>query len=85
MRPEILDQTRKLIKEMNMLMVHLGIYMLVNLLLLVFVFNNITERWGLLFIVLIWALGVIYHGIRVYGRDPMKKKGIHALMGFSGI
>ena len=85
MRPEVLAQTKKLIKQMNMLLVHLGIYMLFNLLLIVYVFNDISHRWGFLFVVVFWALAVIYHGIRVYGKDPVKEKGLQALMGFSGI
>jgi hypothetical protein len=70
---------------MNFLLLHLGVYMLVNLILLVYVFNNITSRWGFLFVVVLWAFGVIYHGVRVYGKDPMKPKKMQALMGVSWI
>ena len=71
MRPELLLQTKKLLRAMDQFLLHVAIYTLVNLALIVFVFFNISERWGLLSIVVLWAFGLIYHGIRVYGRDPI--------------
>ena len=71
MRPELLLQTKKLLRAMDQFLLHVAIYTLVNLILIVYVFFDIADRWGFLSIVVLWACALIYHGIRVYGRDPI--------------
>ena len=74
MNPEIYDKTKKLIRELNLFIVHIFVYFLSNVTLALYVFRDVSSRWIWLFIIVCWALLVIYHGLRVYGIDPVKSK-----------
>lgn len=47
------------------------------------IFQDIRGRWGLFFPVVLWALVLIYHGLRIYGVNlfPNKNKK-HIWSGF---
>jgi hypothetical protein len=89
MRPELLSQTKNLLRALDHLLLHVFIYMVINLGLIIYVFRNVSARWWLLFIVVFWACILIYHGIRVYGKDPMDKNVkpnlLSAMMKLAGI
>ena len=89
MRPELLSQTKNLLRALDHLLLHVFIYMVINLGLIIYVFGNVSARWGLLFIVVLWACILIYHGIRVYGKNPMDKNTkpslLSAMMKLAGI
>jgi hypothetical protein len=37
-------------------------------------FNRLEERWWLFIVVIGWAFGIMYHALKVYGVELMKKK-----------
>ncbi len=73
MNPEVYEKTRQLIKALNFFMIHILIYLSANIALALYTFGDIRSRWGWLFLIVCWALALIYHGLRVYGIDPFSK------------
>ncbi len=80
MKPELLHQTQQLLKALRGLLIHVFLYLVFNIGLLLFVFDNMSQRWGFLFIIVLWAILLIIHGIQVYGKDPSKSAGPKLLM-----
>ena len=74
MNSEIYEKTKRLIRALNLFVAHVFAYFLANVMLSIYTFSDIASRWGFLFIIALWALVLIYHGIRVYGIDPISGK-----------
>ena len=74
MNQDIYEKTRRLVQALNIFVVHVFIYFISNISLALFTFRDISHRWPWLFLIVIWAVGLIYHGIRVYGLDPFSGK-----------
>ena len=70
---DIHDKTRALLKQLNYFVAHIIVYFFVNLGLVYLIFNFDGLRW-LVFIIVGWALGVIYHGFRISGIDFLSSK-----------
>jgi len=64
---EMHEKTKKLFKQLNQFLFHVIAYFIFNALLTFYIFQNITERWGMFFIMFVWAILMIYHALRVYG------------------
>jgi hypothetical protein len=43
--------------------------------LVVFIYSAPGERWPFLFIIFLWALALIYHGLKINGINPFRKGG----------
>ena len=71
---ELHEKTKLLLQRLNHFMIHVVIYFLVNFGIIVIVFHNLSERWGLFFIAIVWAILLIYHALIVYGVDILKRK-----------
>ena len=68
------EKTRKLLNDLNYFLIHVIIYFVVNISLVLFAFGDLSGRWWVFLIILSWALGVLYHSIKVYGVDLLKSK-----------
>ena len=69
---EMHEKTKKLFKQLNQFLIHVVAYFICNAILTYFIFQNVTQRWGMFFIIFAWALVMIYHALRVYGVDVIK-------------
>ncbi|MEQ8927481.1 MAG: 2TM domain-containing protein [Fulvivirga sp.] len=91
MEEDIHSKTKKLINDLNYFMVHVISYFVVNLPLMIYIFTDLGERWWIFLPAILWAFGLIYHSLRVYGTDPLriKNKGLRMvfsyLMKLSGV
>jgi len=74
MDPKIYEKTRQLVKALNLFVAHVFCYFLANIMLSLYAFRDISNRWGWLFLIVCWAIILIYHGIRIYGIDPIEGK-----------
>lgn len=72
---EFLNKSRKLLRELNWYLFHVGIYLILNMLLVVYIYSNAAKRWPLLIIVLSWALLLIYHGLKINNIHLFRKDG----------
>jgi glucan phosphoethanolaminetransferase (alkaline phosphatase superfamily) len=70
---ELHKKTKELYQKLNHFMIHVIIYFVVNFGIIYFVFQDISERWGLFFIAIVWAILVIYHALMVSGIDFLKR------------
>lgn len=70
---ELHQKTKELYQKLNQFMVHVIAYFLVNFAIIAFVFQNLSQRWGLFFIALVWAILLIYHALLVSGVDFLKR------------
>ena len=68
-KQELYEKTKQLLRDLNYFLAHIVIYFVCNAALTFVIFKNITERWWMFFFVFLWALGVIYHALKVYGID----------------
>jgi hypothetical protein len=71
---ELQNNTKKLLKDLNYFIVHIFIYLVTNTVLIAVAFNRLEERWWLFIVVIGWAFGIMYHALKVYGVELMKKK-----------
>jgi hypothetical protein len=82
MNSEVYEKTRRLIRALNIFVLHVFVYFLANISLSLYAFENIQDRWGWLFVIVAWAFILVYHGIRVYGIDPISGKRTPKLLSF---
>ena len=68
------EKTKKLLNDLNHFLIHVVIYFIVNISLVLFAFGNLSGRWWVFLIILTWAMGLLYHCIKVYGIDLLKTK-----------
>lgn len=71
---EIYNKTKKLLKQLNYFIAHVLVFMVGNGFLVHTAFVEVSTRWWILTFVIIWAIILIYHGMRVYGVDPLNPK-----------
>ncbi|MEM6359369.1 MAG: 2TM domain-containing protein [Bacteroidota bacterium] len=71
---DLYNKTRTLLKQLNYFIAHVLIFMSMNAFLIHTAFRDVSSRWWILTFVIIWALVLIYHGMRVYGVDPLNTK-----------
>lgn len=71
---ELYKKTKKLLNELNYFIIHILVYLVTNTVLIAVAFNDLSERWWLFIIVISWAIGIVYHALRVYGVDFMNRK-----------
>jgi len=84
MSTELYERTRRLLRQLNHFIIHVVLYFFLNMALILMAFYDIHNRWWIFFIVTIWAIGLVYHGFRVYGIDwfnPKNKKARLLWMG----
>ena len=74
MNNELHENTRKLLRQLNYFIVHVVLYFFVNMGLVLAAFDNIDGRWWIFFIVIGWALALIFHGLKVYGVNILNPK-----------
>ncbi|MTI22904.1 2TM domain-containing protein [Fulvivirga sp. RKSG066] len=74
MSNDLYDKTRQLLKELNHFIIHVVLYFFANLGLIITAFGDLQKRWWIFFIVLFWAILIIYHGLKVYGIDLLNRK-----------
>jgi len=67
-------KTKELYQKLNHFMIHVVVYFVVNFGIIAFIFQNLSERWGLFFVAIIWAILMIYHTLMVSGIDFLKRK-----------
>ncbi|MTI28756.1 2TM domain-containing protein [Fulvivirga kasyanovii] len=63
-----------LLRQLNYFIVHVVVYFVFNITFILMIFQDISGRWGLLFPVVLWALALIYHGLRIYGVNIFTSK-----------
>lgn len=80
---DLYEKTRQLLTQLNHFIIHVVIYFFVNLALVLAAFSDLGTRWWIFFFVISWAIGLIYHGFRVYGVDLLSKKNKKANLLFS--
>lgn len=68
---ELYKKTKKLLRQLNHFLVHVVIYFISNVFIAYIIFQNISEHWWLFFFIFSWAIGIIYHALRVYGVDVL--------------
>ncbi|WP_370688808.1 2TM domain-containing protein [Fulvivirga ulvae] len=71
---ELYQKTKQLLRQLNYFIVHVVVYFIVNVSIILMIFQDIRGRWGLLFPVVLWALALIYHGLRIYGINVFSNK-----------
>ncbi|HNP18170.1 MAG TPA: 2TM domain-containing protein [Fulvivirga sp.] len=71
---EIYEKTKQLLRQLNHFLLHVIVYFFVNMFIVVTAFTDISNRWWLFFIVIVWAFALIYHCLRVYGVDILSRK-----------
>ena len=64
--PESYRTTKRLLRDLNLFMVHVLLYFAANILLILYAFRNIGENWWMMFPVILWSVFLIYHGIYIY-------------------
>lgn len=74
MNNELYDKTRKLLRQLNHFILHVILYFFINMGLVLMAFGDIQGRWWIFFIIMVWAIALIYHGFRVYGVDILNSK-----------
>ena len=67
-------KTQLFLKQLNYFIIHVLVFMLSNTFLMSVFFNENSNRWWFLFFVITWAVILIYHGLRIYGIDPLNRK-----------
>lgn len=65
MDKELLEESRLFIKEVNALLLHIGIYVVTNMVLVVFLLNDFDNMWWVLFPMVLWSILLIYHAALV--------------------
>jgi hypothetical protein len=68
------ENTKQLLRQLNLFLLHVVIYFFINIIIVLIAFNDAANRWWLFFVVGIWAIGLIYHCLRVYGVDLLSPK-----------
>ncbi|MEM6525706.1 MAG: 2TM domain-containing protein [Bacteroidota bacterium] len=71
---DLYNKTKTLLKQLNYFIGHVLIFMVANAFLVHIAFSEVSKRWWILTLVMIWAISLIYHGMRVYGIDPLNPK-----------
>ncbi len=71
---DLYDKTKQLLKQLNYFIGHVLIFMSANAFLIHVAFEEVSKRWWILTFVIIWAVILIYHGMRVYGIDPLNPR-----------
>ena len=80
MNDELHKKTKDLLKQLNYFIIHVLVFMFFNALIVHAAFRHSQNRGWVLFFVGLWALALIYHGLKVYGIDifnPKNKKFNH--------
>ena len=80
MNDELHKKTKDLLKQLNYFIIHVLTFMFFNAVLVHAAFRDSQNRGWVLFFVGLWALALIYHGLKVYGIDifnPKNKKVNH--------
>ena len=74
MSDDLHEKTKRLLLELNYFLIHVTAYFVINIALVIIAFGDLEKRGWIFYILLIWAPGLIYHCIRVYGIDLLKSK-----------
>lgn len=71
---ELYRKTKQLLRQLNYFIAHVVVYFIINIAIILMTFEDIQSRWGVLFFVVLWALALIYHGLRIYGVSFFTRK-----------
>ena len=71
---ELHRNTKRLLQRLNQFTLHVVLYFIFNFSLIWFIFGDLNKRWGLFFVGIVWAIGLIYHALLVYGVDVLARK-----------
>ena len=74
---EIYEKTKKLLRELNHFLIHVVVYFICNAVITFAIFQNVSSRWGMFFIIFAWAFALIYHAIRIFGMDSTNSDEQH--------
>lgn len=69
MKEDIHKKTQDLLKKLDYFIIHVLLFMLFNAILVHVAFSHGQNRWWVLLFVGLWAVALIYHGLKVYGVD----------------
>ncbi len=76
MNKKLTEETRRFLKKLDRFLIHLSIYLVVNMALAIYTFTDFTTNWWILFPMICWALLLLYHAMEMKdqkGRIPLRK------------
>ena len=74
MTEDLHKKTKKLIADLNYFLAHIILFFIANIAGVFYAFSDIQKYWWIFLLTAFWAIGLIYHSIRVYGVDLLKSK-----------
>lgn len=83
MNKELVEDTQRFLRDLNGLLIHIGIYLIANITLVIFIFSDFGKFWWVLFPVTFWSLLLIYHALQM--AEKKKTTVIKLLSGVIGI
>ena len=84
MNKELVEDTQRFLRDLNGLLIHIGIYLVGNITLTLFIFSDFSKYWWLLFPVIVWSLLLIYHALQMAEKKKTTVvKLLSALVGIS--
>ena len=71
---DVYKKTKLLLRQLNYFIAHVVAFMVCNAFLVSTAFSQPKNRWLIVGFVVLWAVGLIYHGLRIYGIDLLNLK-----------
>ena len=84
MNKELVQDTQRFLRDLNALLIHIAVYLIVNISMVLFIFSDFNKYWWVLLPVIFWSLILIYHATQMAEKKKTTvKKLIFAVFGIS--
>ena len=75
---QLTEDTQRFLRDLKWFLLHVALYVAVNLLLSLVVFSNFQTNWWLLLPMITWAIALIFHAIQM--ADKKRRVRLRALL-----
>jgi len=65
LKKELIEDTQRFLRDLNALLIHIGVYLVFNISGTIFVFTDFNKFWWILFFMVFWSLLLIYHALQM--------------------
>jgi len=76
---ELTNSTKQLMVQLKHFIIHVIGYFLTNIILSLITLYNFTQFYWLLYLMVIWAIALVIHGIHIYRSEPSLKQKLKLL------
>ncbi len=82
---DFLSKSRKLLRQLNWYLLHIAMYLVASMSIVLFIYRSPASRWPWFFLILLWTVAVIIHGLHINNVNIFKGKNTVILKGLMRI